>query len=163
MRSLLASGIVVASLTLAGNGAMAASAHVHHSAHVTHVAHARAAVHVAARRYQPRAQLDAGIAQFIQSMFGGGWPVQYSGLVRGAVASTSHQSAGSYDSSPSYDTSSPTTVDTSASDQAASDAEVQAIQSMNDTNALNASMAAAEQQNDAANAATLQTEINAGM
>ena len=34
---------------------------------------------------------------------------------------------------------------------------------MNDTNALNASMAAAEQENDAANAATLQTEINAGM
>jgi len=34
---------------------------------------------------------------------------------------------------------------------------------MNDENALNASMQAAEQQNDAANAATLQTEINAGM
>ena len=33
---------------------------------------------------------------------------------------------------------------------------------MNDTNAMNASMAAAEQQNDAANAAALQTEINAG-
>ncbi len=32
---------------------------------------------------------------------------------------------------------------------------------MNDENALNASMAAAEAQNDAANAATLQTEINA--
>lgn len=45
--------------------------------------------------------------------------------------------------------------------QAASDAENQAIQSMNDENALNASMAAAEAQNDAANAATLQTEINA--
>jgi hypothetical protein len=34
---------------------------------------------------------------------------------------------------------------------------------MNDTNALTASMAAAEEQNDEANAATLQTEINAGM
>ena len=33
---------------------------------------------------------------------------------------------------------------------------------MNDTNAMNASMAAAEAANDAANAATLQTEINAG-
>ena len=41
--------------------------------------------------------------------------------------------------------------------------ENQAIQEMNDINALNASMAAAEQENDAANAATLQTEINAGM
>jgi hypothetical protein len=44
-----------------------------------------------------------------------------------------------------------------------SDAENQAIQQMNDTNALTASMAAAEQQNEEANAATLQTEINAGM
>ena len=34
---------------------------------------------------------------------------------------------------------------------------------MNDTNALTASMAAAEEQNDEANAAALQTEINAGM
>jgi hypothetical protein len=34
---------------------------------------------------------------------------------------------------------------------------------MNDTNALIASMAAAEAQNDAAVAATQQTEINAGM
>ena len=169
MRSLLVSGIVVASLTLAANGAMAASthvqqrAHVTHVAHVAHVAHAHAAVHVAVRRNQPGAQVDAGIAQFFQAMFGGGWPVQYSGHIRGAAASASHQSADSYDSSPSYDTSSPTPIDNSASDQAASDAAAQAIQSMNDTNALNASMAAAEQQNDAANAATLQTEINAGM
>jgi hypothetical protein len=153
MRSLLVSGIVVASLTLAGQGAMAAGAQVHHSVHVTHVVHGRAAVHVATRRNQIRAQPEFGIAQFFQSMFGGGWPVQYS----------SRRSVGSYDSSPSYDTSTSTTVDTSASDQAASDAEAQAIQSMNDTNALNASMAAAEQENEAANAATLQTEINAGM
>jgi hypothetical protein len=33
---------------------------------------------------------------------------------------------------------------------------------LNDEMALTASMAAAEQQNDAANAAALQTEINAG-
>jgi hypothetical protein len=33
---------------------------------------------------------------------------------------------------------------------------------MNDTNALNASIAAAKAANDTANAATLQTEINAG-
>jgi hypothetical protein len=46
---------------------------------------------------------------------------------------------------------------------AASEQEDQEIQSTNDTNALNAPMAAAEEQNDAANAATLQTEINAGM
>jgi hypothetical protein len=34
---------------------------------------------------------------------------------------------------------------------------------MNDTNAITALMAAAEEQHDEANAATLQTEINAGM
>jgi len=61
----------------------------------------------------------------------------------------------SYDSSPAIDTSS---AGTDA--QAASDAENQAIQFMNDSNALNASVA--EARNDAANAATLQTEINAG-
>jgi hypothetical protein len=38
---------------------------------------------------------------------------------------------------------------------------VQAIQQMNDENALNSSMQAAEQQNEAAQAAAIQTEINA--
>jgi hypothetical protein len=58
---------------------------------------------------------------------------------------------------------SPIDTSSAATDaQAASDQEVQQIQQMNDESALNASMAAAEQQNDAANAATLQTEINAG-
>jgi hypothetical protein len=63
--------------------------------------------------------------------------------------------------SPTYDTSTPVSSGNDA--QAASDAEVQAIQQLNDENALNASMQAAEEQNDEANAATLQTEINAGM
>jgi hypothetical protein len=92
-------------------------------------------------------------------MFGGG-PVQHSRLVHDARRPPpSYRSSGSTDWSPSYDNSS---VSSSATDaRAASDEESQAIQSMNDTNALNASMAAAEAQNDAANAATLQTEINA--
>jgi hypothetical protein len=160
MRSLLASAIVVTSLTLAGSGAMAAAASVHHSARVSHIVHARAASHLAARTYRPNEQLQFGIGQFIASMFGGGWPAQYASHARGAP----QRSAGSYDSSPSFDTS--PAIDTTAdatNAQAASDAEVQAIQSMNDANALNASTAAAEQQNEAANAATLQTEINAGM
>ncbi len=71
---------------------------------------------------------------------------------------------GDYEASPSFDASPPVDTSSASTDaQAASDAEVQAIQQLNDENALNASMAAAEQQNDAANAATLQTEINAGM
>ena len=41
--------------------------------------------------------------------------------------------------------------------------ELNTIQQMNDTESLNESMQAAEEQNDEANAATLQTEINAGM
>ena len=115
----------------------------------------------AARKYLPRNQLGVDVAQFIQGMLGGG-PVLYANLVRDVRSMAA--SGGSYDwsSSPSYDTSSVTS--SAASDaQAASDAENQAVQQMNDTNALNASMAAAEEENDEANAATLQTEINAGM
>jgi hypothetical protein len=83
--------------------------------------------------------------------------------VRAATrAAASRGSAGSLDWSPSYDYSSAADASSAASDaQAASDAENQAIQSMNDTNAMTASMAAAEQENDAANAAALQTELNA--
>jgi protein-tyrosine-phosphatase len=86
---------------------------------------------------------------------------QYSGLIRNAMrAPASHRSPGSSDWSPSYDTS--VSVSSAGTDaQVASDAEAQAIQSMNDTNSSNASMAAVEQQNEAANAAAIQTEINA--
>ncbi len=109
----------------------------------------------------PRNQLNVDVAQFIRGMLGGG-PVPYANIVRDVrgMGGTGTY-AGSDWSSPTYDTS----VTTPGADdaQAAADAENQAIQQMNDTNALNASMAAAEQQNDAANAATLQTEINAGM
>jgi hypothetical protein len=64
------------------------------------------------------------------------------------------------DNAPTVDTGSGVNDAQAAADSAA---ESNAIQSTNDTNALTASMAAAEQENDAANAATLQTEINAGM
>jgi hypothetical protein len=165
MRSLIPSGLIIAALAFTGTSAMAADSHVNKSAPAAHVSHARTAVHVAARRRVPRAQFNADLGQFIQSMLGGGWPVQYTNLMRDALrAPASHRSSGSYDwsPSPSYDNS--FAASSAASDsQAASDAENQAIQQMNDTNALTASMAAAEQQNDAANAATLQTEINAGM
>jgi hypothetical protein len=125
-----------------------------------HVAHARPAAHYAARYRGPRNQLGFDIGQFIQGMLGGG-PVPYANLMRD-VARAHGSSGSSY--SPSYDNSPAIDVGSAARDsQAAADAENQAIQQMNDTNALNASMAAAEQQNDAANAATLQTEINAGM
>ena len=150
MKSLITGGLLVASLALTANVAMAASIPVHKTAHAVR--------HIVPR--QPLGQPNADIGQFIQSMFGGGL-MQYSRLVQDAGRNRySRRSSGSYENSPSYDSS--PAVDTSASDsQAASDAEAQAIQSMNDTNSLNASMAAAEAQNDAANAAALQTEINA--
>jgi hypothetical protein len=151
-KSLIPSTIVIVSLALAGT-ASAADLHIPTKAKAAHtrVAHPHVAMHAAARRHYAVARQPADLSQFIASFFGGALGVQ---AVRG----------GTYEASPSYDT--PTTVDTgsaAADSQAASDAELQAIQQMDDTNALNASMAAAEEENDAANAATLQTEINAGM
>jgi hypothetical protein len=160
MKSLITKTVLIASLALTGNAAMAANITAHHAARV--VAHAHPAAHAA-----PRTRLNADIGQFIQSMLGGG-QVAYSRLVQDAMRArpssrSQGSSQGSYDWSPSYD-SSPAIDEGSAAreSQAASDAENQAIQSMNDTNAMNASMAAAEAANDAANAAALQTEINAG-
>jgi hypothetical protein len=108
---------------------------------------------VATRFRKPPIAGNNDLGQFIAGFFGGAMPQQYANR-RG---SDRYVSSPSYDNSPTIDTSS---AGTDA--QAASDQEVQQIQQMNDESALNASMAAAEQQNDAANAATLQTEINAG-
>ena len=130
----------------------------------TQVRQARAPLQVAARRPLVRGRLNVDVAQFVRGMLGGG-PIPYANLVRD-VRGLRGSGGGSSNYSSSYDYSTSTTTDTgcaSCDAQAASDAENQAIQQMNDTNALNASMAAAEQQNDAANAATLQTEINAGI
>jgi hypothetical protein len=157
MKSLIPSGLIIVALASTATGAMAADAHVTKAAHVVH-----APVHVAARRRLPVAQPTVNLGQIIAS-FLGGWPTPYASQYAGR-AQLARGSSDSYVSSPSYDSSPTADTSSAATDsQAASDAEAQAIQSMNDTNALNASMAAAEQQNDAANAATLQTEINAGM
>jgi hypothetical protein len=152
MKSLITKAVLIASLTLGANAAMAAHLPAHQTARVIPHAHAVA----------PRGQFNADLGQFMQSMFGVG-PVQYSRLTQGAMrARPSYRSAGSRDWSPSYDSS--PAVDTSSSNtdsQAASDAANQAMQSLNDENALNASTAAAEAQNEAAQAAAIQTEINA--
>jgi len=145
MKSLITAGLLVASLALIGNTAMATNIPVHK--------HAPAVRHLVQRL--PQGQTNGDIGQFFQSIFGG-QPVQYSRL----TARSAPQSRGSYD--PSYDSAPAVDNSSAASDStAASDAEAQAIQSMNDTNALNASMAAAEEQNEAAQASALQTEINA--
>ena len=154
MKSLITRAVLIASLALTTNAAMAAN-----PPHARTVLHPRPAAQIALR---PRNPLNADIGQFIQSMLGGG-PVQYSRLMQDALrAPASRRASGASDWSPSYDTSSSVSDNSAAIEsQAASDAENQAIQSMNDTNAMTASMAAAEQENDAANAAALQTELNA--
>jgi hypothetical protein len=146
MKSLITAGLLVASLALTGNAAMAANTATHKYVSRHTPAVARVAQHL------PRDQFGAGLGQFIQSMFGGGLPVRY------ARSSRSYPSSAA--SGESFD--SPAAVDTSSNDeQAASDAQVQAQQSLDNENALNASTAAAEAQNEAAQAAAIQTEINA--
>jgi hypothetical protein len=160
MRSNITTAIVAVSFAFTASAAMAASPANPIPQHAR-AGDAPAAQYVAARRLPPRDQLNVDVAQFVRGMLGGG-PIPYANLVRDArgMRGTGTYADSDY-SSPTYDTSVPDSG--AAAAQAASDAENQAIQSMNDTNAMTASMAAAEQQNDAANAATLQTEINAGM
>jgi len=104
------------------------------------------------------------VGQLLGSMLGT-LPPQYAAIVQNAMRHPSSRgSSGTYDpswDSPSYDTSAP--IDNSAEDAAAAAAANAETQEANDLSALDASIAAAEEQNDEANAATLQTEINAGM
>ena len=177
MKSLISIGVLAASLALSANAAAAAAQPTHTAATAAHITRAvwpdvrRAqAYHApfrgawpyaryAAGGYGPRSQFGFDVGQFFQGMLGGG-SVPYANLARD-VERMHGSGGGSYAySSPSYDNSAPIATGNDA--QAAADAENQAIQQMNDTNAMTASMAAAEAQNDAANAATLQTEINAG-
>jgi hypothetical protein len=163
MKSLLIRGILTASLALSANAALAGNAPVHHVAKAAHMTHARAPAHAAARRYyQPRAQLSGDIGQFIQSILAGRVP-NYAALIRGAARARSSRGPSDWSSpSPTYDASLP--IDTATNNaQALADQENRAIQSMNDTNAMVQSMQAAAEQNAEANAATLRTEINAGM
>ena len=141
MKSLITKGLLVASLVLTANAAMAANIQTHK--------HPLAIRHVVSRPLP--AQPDTDIGQLFQSLFSGGLPVQYAGR-------SSHRSSGFSSGSPSYDSSPSVDTSSAASDssQAASD-----MQSLNDENALNASTAEAEQQNEAAQAAAIQTEINA--
>ena len=149
-KSLVTGGLLVASLALTGNAATAG----------TLAAHRYVAPRAPVASYAaPRLPNGVDVGQIIQSMLGN-VPAQYQGLIRNAMRTRPGRGyQGAPDWSPSYDNSSPA-IDNSAND-AAQAAESQAIQSMNDENALNASMAAAEQQSEAAQAAAIQTEINA--
>jgi hypothetical protein len=148
-KSLVRTGIFVASLALAGNAFAANDSHVAANAlHAAHVTQSR----VAARNHPPAAQQGVPIAQIFQGLFGLPIPVTVG----------SARDTGGYDptfDSPSYDSS----VDNSQS-QAAIDASDQAMQQEDQSlQDMNASNAAAEEQNDEANAATQQYLINNGM
>lgn len=155
-KSIVSGVLIAASVAFTASTAMAAT--THKTAAATHVVHTR---HVASAR---RGYVGPGVnvGQLFGAMFGM-VPPQYAGIVRSATRQAAWQETyGGYD--PTFDapaTSAP--IDNSASDAAAAAAAAASEQDLNDSMALTASMAAAEQENDAANAATLQTEINAGM
>jgi hypothetical protein len=140
--------VIVTSLALATN-AFAADIPIPHPAAAAHVTHS-----VVGRNQRPAFVQPAGIGQLFQGLFGLPIPVT---VTAGAASDT-----GGYD--PTFDSpSSAVEVDNSQS-QAAIDASDQAMQQEDQSlQDLDAGIAAAEQQNDAANAAALQTEINAGM
>jgi hypothetical protein len=114
MKSLMTTGLLVASLALSGNAAMAANTTTHK--HVNR--YAPMATNVTQRL--PHDQFGADLGQFIQSIFTDRAPM------RQARSHPSYRSSGaseSFDNSPS--------VDTSSNDaQAASDAEVQSQQAL---------------------------------
>jgi hypothetical protein len=147
-KSLVRTGIIVASLALAGNAFAANDSHV--------AVNALRTVHPA-QTHVSRAPAPVPVAQIFGALFGLPIPVT---VTAGAAGDT-----GGYDptfDSTTYD-SSTVDVDNSQS-QAAIDASDQAMQQEDqDLQAMDASVAAAEQQNDAANAAMVQTDINAGM
>jgi hypothetical protein len=168
--SLISTGLIVASLALTGNAAMAANLPVHKAAATTHVVQPRVATHVVARRPGPPAQFGFDVGGFIQAMFGGSLPPQYARMVQNAVrGAASHKYAGGsardtggYD--PTFDSPSPPVDVDNSQSQAAIDASDQAMQQEDQSlQDMDASIAATEQQNDAANAAAVQTDINAGM
>jgi hypothetical protein len=150
-KSLVRTGILVASLALAGNAFAANDSHV--AANALRTAHVTQ-THVAARNHPPAVQQGLPVAQIFQGLFGLPIPVR---VTAGAAGDT-----GGYD--PTFDSPSPTVDVDNSQSQAAIDASDQAMQQDDqDLQALDASVAAAEQQNDAANAAAVQTDINAGM
>jgi hypothetical protein len=168
--ALMSTGLIVVSLAFTGNAAMAANLPVHNAA-ATHVVQPRVA-HVAARRPGPPAQVGFDVGGFIQAMMGGSLPPQYAQIVQNALRrAASHRYAGSGGSArdsggydPTFDSPSPPVEVDNSQSQAAIDASDQAMQQEDQSlQDMNASNAAAEQQNDAANAAMVQTDINAGM
>jgi len=154
-RTLIPAVVLSASLALSGNVAMAAATQAHKTAAKTHVTH-----HVASVRRAAPAQYQVALPNIFGALFGLPMPVTV-GAPHYAVTSRDTGDSG-YD--PTFDTPSPAVEIDNSQSQAAIDAADQAMQQEDQSlNDLDNSIAAAEEQNDEANAATLQTEINAGM
>jgi hypothetical protein len=163
MRPLITSALIVGSLALAGNGAMAADTYAKTGATA---APAHTAVHVAARHRYPVARYAVArppvdVAQIIGSLLASPWLAPYVAQYAGRVPIT-HSSRGTYVpyDPPTYDTTPP--PDTSVQDSLNAQAEAQSLQEMNDTNAMTASMAAAAAQTAADDAAQTQQIVNNG-
>ena len=164
MRPLITSALIVASLALAGNGAMAADTYAKTGATA---APAHTAVHVAARHRYPVARYAVArppvdVAQIIGEPLASPWLAPYVAQYGGKIRTTRGSSGGTYEpyDPPTYDTSSP--PDNSVQQSLDAQAEAQSLQQMNDTNAMTASMAAAAAQTAADDAAETQQIMNNG-
>jgi hypothetical protein len=163
MKPLITSALIVASLALVGNGAMAADTYAKTGATA---APGHTAVHVAAHHRYPVARYTVArppvdVAQIIGSLFASPWLVPYVAQYGGRVPIT-HSSRGTYVpyDPPTYDTTPP--PDNSAQDAAAAALAASESQRMIDNNAMTASMAAAAAQTAADNAALTQQIMNNG-
>jgi hypothetical protein len=152
-KSLVRTGILVTSLALAGNAFAANPGHVAAKTAAHHVVH-----HAASARHR-QVVWQQPVFPFFAGLFG--LPIPFP-VTTHAARGTSSSDAGGYD--PTFDSPSPAVEVDNSQSQAAIDAADQAmqqeVQSLQD---MNASNAAAEAQNDAANAATQQYMINNGM
>ena len=164
MRPLITSALVAVSLALAGNGAMAADIHAQLK---KTAAPAHAAAHVVVRHRYPVARYSfarppVDVAQIIGSLFASPWLAPYVAHYAGKIRTTGRSSGGTYEpyDPPTTDTSPP--PDNSVQQSLDAQAEAQAIQQMNDTNAMTASMAAAAAQAAADSAAETQQIMNNG-
>jgi len=164
MKPLITSALIVASLALAGNGAIAADTYAKTGATAAPV---HTAAHVAARHRYPVARYAVArppvdVARIISSLLESPFVAPYVARYAGRIRATRGSSGGTYEpyDPPTYDTSSP--PDTSVQQSLDAQAEAQALQQMNDTNAMMASMAATAAQAAADSAAETQQIMNNG-
>jgi hypothetical protein len=162
MKPLITSALIVASLALAGNGAMAADTYAKTGATAAHTA-----AHVAARHRYPVARYAVArppvdVAQIISSVLASPFVAPYVARYAGKIRTTRGSSGGTYEpyDPPTYNASSP--PDTSVQDSLNEQAEAQSLQQMNDSMAMTASMAAAAAQTAADDAAMTQQIMNNG-